>query len=263
MSLICVDYEQCARDGLCVEACPPRIIALNEDGYPVVAPGNEASCIGCGHCVAICPHRALSHTGLSPEAFLPAARPKPGFEAEVEALMRSRRSVREYKAEPVDRAVLDELLDVARFAPTAVNSQQLGWIVVQDPAKTASLAGTVATWMRAVNALPRYIELLDKGGDVVLRGAPHVVMAHAPASYGFAETDCVIALSYLELAAAARGLGTCWAGILTRAAQNDAATAQALGVPEGHKVFGGLMLGRPKYRYRLVPPRNPVNVRWI
>ena len=38
---------------------------------------------------------------------------------------------------------------------------------------------------------------------------------------------------------------------------------QALSVPEGYVVHGGLMLGERKYSYRLVPPRKPLSVQWV
>ena len=67
----------------------------------------------------------------------------------------------------------------------------------------------------------------------------------------------------LTRAAEARGLGVCWAGYLTRAAGVHATIRQALSVPEGYVVSGGLMLGERKYSYRLVPPRKPLSVQWI
>mgnify|MGYP000992917097 FL=1 len=79
--------------------------------------------------------------------------------------------------------------------------------------------------------------------------------------YGAA--DCGIALTFMELAAVARGLGTCWAGLLVRAARNDAALAKALGIPQGCVIEGGLMLGYPALRYAAVPPRNAVRARWL
>ena len=88
-------------------------------------------------------------------------------------------------------------------------------------------------------------------------------MIHTEADARFGAADCGIALTFLELAAVARGLGTCWAGLLTFAANGDRAVRNALGVPEGHVVHGGLMLGYPRFRYAAVPPRNPVSVGWM
>ena len=55
-----------------------------------------------------------------------------------------------------------------------------------------------------------------EGDDRLLRGAPHVAIAVTPAEYGWPE-DGAIALTYLELAAHAMGIGCCWGGYLTTA----------------------------------------------
>jgi nitroreductase/Pyruvate/2-oxoacid:ferredoxin oxidoreductase delta subunit len=263
MSLICVDKENCNRDGLCAQACPPGIIRMGEDGFPEVEKGAEDFCISCGHCVSVCMRGAMSHERLPMENFLPARRVKPEAAGEVAELMRGRRSVREFKDTPVDRHVLQELLDTARFAPTATNSQKVGWIMVEDPAATRRLAELGADWLRKANIFPRYVALLDRGRDMILRGAPHLVLAHAPADYAWGAIDCTIAATYLELAAAAHGLGACWAGLMIRAVAQHPPAAQALGLPEGRTVHAALMLGLPKYRYYLVPPRNKADVSWL
>jgi nitroreductase len=67
----------------------------------------------------------------------------------------------------------------------------------------------------------------------------------------------------MELAAEARGLGVCWAGILTRIAAIYPQLREALSVPAGYVVCGGLMLGERKIAYRLVPPRKPLSVQWL
>lgn len=53
-----IDEEECKGCGLCIEACPPKVIALNERmnryGYrtAVYAGGG---CTGCGICFLACP----------------------------------------------------------------------------------------------------------------------------------------------------------------------------------------------------------------
>jgi nitroreductase len=106
------------------------------------------------------------------------------------------------------------------------------------------------------------LELWDNGYDFVLRGAPSLVVACAPADYDWGKQDCAIALTFLELAAESRGLGVCWAGYLTRVAAVHPPLREALSVPEGFVVHGGLMLGEPKYSYSRIPPRKPLSVQW-
>lgn len=260
ISQITVDTNLCESDGACVAVCPARFLALNKQGFPEEVAGRN--CILCGHCVAVCPRDALVHSGLPQEPFLPSSKklPAPGA---IDSFLMSRRSVREFKDRPIARETWNALLEVARRAPTASNSQKLHWIVVEDRAKVQALSAEVMNGMRALGVSPALIEQWEGGYDFILRGAPAVVVACAPADYGWGKQDCAIALTFLELAAEARGLGVCWAGYLTHIASVHAPVCRALSVPEGYVIHGGLMLGEHKYSYRLVPPRKPLSVQWI
>jgi nitroreductase len=175
----------------------------------------------------------------------------------------SRRSVREFKPRAISNETLTSLLEVARRAPSASNSQKLHWIVVGDSAKIHALARETVNWLRDSGTAPAQIKQWDSGYDFVLRGAPALVAACAPVEYIFAKQDCAIALTFMELAAEARGLGACWAGYLTRAAVDHVPLREALSVPDGYLICGGLMLGEPKYTYRRVPPRKQLSVSWL
>ena len=260
MSIIHVDAQKCKRDGLCAAVCPAGCIAIDAEGLPYEADG--AACIACGHCAAVCPGDCLANSLLPEEPMPPVSRELPGVEA-LAGLVLARRSVREFKDAPVDPAQLAGLLDVARRAPTAVNTQHVHWIACCDPARTRALAAACADWLRASASHGRYAARWDQGEDVILRGAPAFVLAYAPTDYTWGAVDCSIALTTLELLAVADGLGTCWAGLVTRAMSLDPAIARGLGLPEGHMVHGGLMLGHPRYRYRAVPPRKPLNAIWL
>src|ERR1039457_4098367 len=122
MSQISVDTRLCKQDGACVEVCPSRNLALDEQGFPEEV--KESRCILCGHCVAVCPTNALTHNGLPDEPFLPAPKRSPAPDL-IDGFLMSRRSVRTFRKRPVDRETLEAILDVARRAPTATNSQSL------------------------------------------------------------------------------------------------------------------------------------------
>jgi nitroreductase len=183
--------------------------------------------------------------------------------AVIDGFLMSRRSVREFKDKPIGRETLEILLDVARRAPTASNSQKLHWIVVEDGARVHALSAEAMNWLRISGISQAQLAQWEQGYDFVLRAAPVVIVACTPADYAWGKEDCAIALTFLELAAEARGLGVCWAGYLTRVASVHAPIRQALSVPDGYVVHGGLMLGEPKYAYRLIPPRKPLSVQWV
>lgn len=272
MSLFVVDPARCKGDGICVDECPTRIIELKPgDSTPHVPAEAEEFCRNCGHCVAVCPHGAASIPGMAPEQ-LPRVRSdwRPGPE-QITHFLRARRSIRTYAPQAVARETLAKLIDVARFAPSASNRQAVRWVVIYEAAEVRRLAGLTVDWMRA--GLPsqpaagqrnarRFIEGWEHGLDMVCRGAPHLVIACAPASYPWAATDCAIALTYLELAATSFELGACWAGILTNAARQWSPLQDALALPEGHIVCGAMMIGYPRHRYYRLPLRNEAQVTW-
>jgi nitroreductase/NAD-dependent dihydropyrimidine dehydrogenase PreA subunit len=260
MSQITMDANLCRKDGACVAVCPTRVLALDKDGFPGQVAGTR--CVLCGQCVAVCPVGALTHAELPLEDFLPAASglPEPAL---IDSFLLSRRSVRIFKKKPVTKETLERLLEVARRAPTASNSQKVHWIVVDDAEKVHALSAETINALCASDANPELQAQWKSGHDPILRGAPALVVACAPDDYGWARQDCAIALTYMELAAEARGLGVCWAGILTRVAAVHPPLRLALSVPEGYAVCGGLMLGESVYKYRLVPPRKPLSAQWI
>jgi nitroreductase len=87
-------------------------------------------------------------------------------------------------------------------------------------------------------------------------------VAHAKKEDHMALTNCLIALTYLELAATGMGLGCCWAGFFARAGSTFPPMMNSLPLPEGHICFGAMMVGYPKYNYHRIPERKPPKITW-
>jgi len=102
----------------------------------------------------------------------------------------------------------------------------------------------------------------EMGIDAVLRGAPHLVLCHAPKDNMMARAAGTIALAYLELAAPSLDLGSCCAGFFDAALGFYPPLAEAVGLPEGHAGFGSVMLGYPRHRYHRMPRRNAAKITW-
>ena len=269
---IVVDREKCNKDGLCALDCPIGIITMDgPDGFPAPVEGFDQLCIDCGHCVAVCPHEALSQGGITPRQCLPLE--APGLSPEQLAqLLKGRRSIRRYKDQPLEQSTIARLLDMARYAPSGHNVQPVKWLVISGQDKLHKLAGIVVDWMRhlikedselaASMHLDQAVSMWESGGDRIMRGAPHLVVAYGDKNNSMVPVPCILALGYLELAAYSLGLGACWAGYFNRAASTFPPMIKALDLPQGTVPFGALMLGVPKYRHQRIPPRKPLEVIW-
>jgi len=69
-------------------------------------------------------------------------------------------------------------------------------------------------------------------------------------------------MTFLDLAAHARKLGTCWMGLMNLAADLWAPFKSELALPEGMKSHGIMTLGYPKYTYHRIPTRREVRIQW-
>jgi len=273
LGLLSIDESKCKKDGLCAADCPTVIIQFKDkDSFPEIVPGGDKMCLRCGHCVAVCPHGALSHADVPLADCMPIGKEASVTHAQAVQFLRSRRSVRHFKDQPVEKEKLQQLIEIARYAPTASNSQLLEWIVIDDPEKIHGLAEMVIEWVRRVlekdpepvNApyMPLLAFAWDMGMDVILHGSHNLVVATAPKEDSNGMVDLTLALSYLELAAPSLGLGTCWAGLLQGALHSYKPLKQALGIPENHPHHYPMMIGYPKVKYYRMPERKKPKITW-
>ena len=272
MGLIKVDETKCKKDGACTRDCSPDIIRLSEQtGFPEIVPGGDAACIFCGHCVAVCPEGALSHEGLPAGAAPVIDKNLAIDEARAVQFMRSRRSVRLFKEKPVEKEKVTRLIELARYAPTAGNSQSVEWLVHTDREKINAIAAGAAEWLRGVlKANPsiavakpymaRVITTWDSGRDSVLRKAPVLIVASAPKESAFGLVDLTIALTYLDLIAPTLGLGTCWAGLLQGALLSSPQLKELVGIPKEHSSHYPMMVGYPGHKHYRLPERKPPKI---
>jgi nitroreductase/NAD-dependent dihydropyrimidine dehydrogenase PreA subunit len=273
MSLFTIDPIKCTRDRFCVIECPLNIIELTEDApVPTPVSGAEERCINCGHCVAVCPSGAFSLYKMNANDCPPVNTDMISPVEQTEYLLRSRRSIRIYENKSVERKKLAKLIDVARYSPTGTNSQQVSWIVINSREAVKKMSGMVVDLFRYMIKhkhpmaeayhLENTVSDWEAGTDRISRGAPALVVTHAPKAYPLAIVDCTSALSYLDLAAPSLGLGTCWGGFFMLAIAQWPPILEALALPEGHACFGVMMVGYPKFKYHRLPSRNEPTIDW-
>ena len=295
-NLLKVDPEKCKHDSICTIVCPMKLLVMHpKSKLPIPIEKAEKQCTFCGHCVAVCPHSALSLATVIPgeltvdydgtlyygpvstrnmqsDECLPID-PALSVTAEQAAhFLKSRRSIRAYKDQPVGKEILTDIIETACYAPSGLNSQPVHWLVIKDREQVHWLASLVIEWMQQITEeepamegkeqLTRLIEAWDRDEDLICRGAPHMIIAHTHEDTMGAQNYCTIALTYLELAAFAKGLGACWAGWFSAAADLYPPVLEALGLPEGHRSFGALLIGYPRFAYHSIPQRKKASIIW-
>jgi nitroreductase/NAD-dependent dihydropyrimidine dehydrogenase PreA subunit len=273
MAFLTIDETKCKQDGICAAECPRRIITQEDDAsFPQVAEADEAYCMVCGHCVAVCPHGALSVTGVNIEDCPEIERDLVLSWDQTGQFLRSRRSIRLFKDKAVDRKTLAQLIEMARYAPTGGNAQNLQWTVIEGRDKLEPLSQETINWMkRIIEAQPDstaadyfrpVVAAWSTGYDGILRTAQTLIVPSAPKENANGLVDLSIALAYLELAAPPLGVGTCWAGLLRGAMLATPKLVESMGLPEGHTWFYPMMIGYPKFKYYRLPERKAPVIHW-
>ncbi len=155
------------------------------------------------------------------------------------ALAKTRRSIRRYRPDPVPEDLLLKVLEAARWAPSAANSQPWHFLVVTDAERRRQLAERA--------------RMLGLFRWKHLAGAPVVIaVVGDPRGNRFCTVDCSLAGMSILLAAHSLGLGACWIGGFTQKQIRG-----LLGVPIDREVVGLVTLGYPD-EIPAAPPRLPL-----
>lgn len=269
MELIEVHQEECTRCGICTDICPTRVLSLGEHGPAAIVP---EACIACGHCVSICPQGAIDNhkTPLVKQSQLTEF---PVLQAQTaHQFLRSRRSIRCYKKQAVPREQLLQLVEIARFAPTASNSQGVSYMIVEDREVVRKATEVIIEWMEGYLggdtvhwSFAHHVKAYrENGRDTILRDAPHIILATTSKNFPRGRENTVFAFAYLELYATALGLGSCWAGLFEMCAFSGyKPLLELFPIPDDKEISGAVMAGYPQYRYKRLVDRDPLEVTWL
>jgi nitroreductase len=137
--------------------------------------------------------------------------------------LKTRRCVRAYSREPVPKQVIEELIDCARLAPTALNVQPWEFVVATAPEMIRKIAETTDHG-RFIAEAPTCVVVLCKNTKYYLED-------------GSAATQNIL------LAARAHGLGACWvAGDKKPYADR---ILSLIGAAEGYRLISLIPIGYP------------------
>lgn len=262
--------DSCVGCGACVKDCIRGCLEHTPDGIR----GTFDLCNRCGHCVAVCPVGAVAMTDAEEacEEQSPVRSRLENANILLE-LMRFRRSVRQFSNKPVDINTVRRVIEAGRVAPTACNFQTNRFLVVQekrqellrillkqlakDARKVLSSDAEPLLQFRARQWVDMYKANEADPTDLkpLFFNAPVVLLLVAPDV-----RDGGIAASYIELMAAAEGLGTLYSGYISAAVNSSQEARAYLGIQENEQVVIGILMGHPAVRYYRNAPRKPPQV---
>lgn len=249
---ITIDGELCIHCGKCVRTCSMGHLRMTEDG-PAIHP--RAGCMDCLQCAAACPRRAIRRNGQAPYEAVP--------EDALERLIMSRRSVRHFKPDAPDKALIQWALQRAGYAPSGKNRHDNRWTVVYGTEHVEAIRSRAIRHCEETGEAPELVRFAQKGLDLLTCGAPVILIGWSPDDCLNPWLDAAIAMETAELLLVSRGLGTCWGGYLRQIAGHCPELKAMLGIPDGCSVRGCIMLGyADKTSFPNIPTRPEPEIFW-
>ena len=263
---IVIDHQKCVRCSLCVKDCTNFVLSLVGDR---VVPLND-NCIRCGHCEAICPQNAIK-LDLASEGYIDDVEPCLPSESSFTAeqflkTLKSRRSIRHFREEPIDPTIISKILEAGRFTPTAANRQSVSYIILDREKEHfqkvimdnfRSIARFFSKFDKWLN-LPIDLKKLSRAKDAFLfKNAPIVILIIANN-----KLDGGLASANIENMANSMGLGVLHVGFFTHLAQYNFRIRRELGLKFRQNIVDCLSIGYPAVKYQRTAQRKAAEITW-
>lgn len=191
-------------------------------------------------------------------------------------VIKTRRSTRKYKDTPVDKALLEQIIEVGRFAPSGGNSQTTHFIVITNREILGTLQEKVKNAFAAMEIEPGMYKskvssvIASKSGKYIYDyNAPVLIVTANQKDYGNNIADCSCALENMMIAANELDLGSCWINQLRWLNEDETILEEMykLGMKDSERVYGALAVGfadtEEGMPARVPLPRTGNEVTWI
>lgn len=262
------DKEKCIKCGNCIRDCITYSIEFGEGGFPRVSECGESNCISCQHCFAICPVGAIKFNDKIAEN---ASTTREINSEEIFDLIKSRRSIRQYKQDEISQETFNKLKEMLPFIPTGCNFNGLHFSIIESKSamdvvreyvnrKVLKIISNRFT-AKYAGKFVKFKKAFENGEDIIFRNAPHMIVVSSHIHAPCANVDPIIALSYIELYAKSLGLGTCWCGFAQACFKLLPKLSNMVNVPDGYKPVYVMLIGYPAVNYprTIIPEKFPIS----
>jgi nitroreductase len=148
---------------------------------------------------------------------------------EIIEAIKTRRSIRRYLDRDVEQHLIIQVLDAARYAPSASNIQPWEFIIIQDKNVKEKLS-----------QIHKH-SLFLKGAPVVI-----VILGNESLSEHHYLVDCAAAIENLLLAAHGLGLGCCWVAIYSmKSTEREEIARKILSIDRTYRIVALVGMGYP------------------
>ena len=306
MGVMEIDPGVCNQCGNCIANCPFKALEEGDDGTPQHK--QEYACFSCYNCLVACEDDAITikqtyHVteGVFKTDPLPLPQSKPRRAKDekgkpvdwnpTERLIFERRSVRNFKLDPVPETMIRRVLEAGRFAPSSGNCQPWKFVVVEDPEIIEEMntccKNVLSMFYGAYkddDAVKMLVPMFQERGSVgtfdpriILGGAgsiaqdfgktfldaPVVILIAGDArSIGGPEIQTGICGQNMNLVAQSLGIGFWWVGF-SQLIERDPELKAKLGLKDPWVIQSACVLGYPDFKQKGIVPRDNRPVTWF
>lgn len=187
---------------------------------------------------------------------------------ELYKVIQERRSIRKFKPDPIPKEVLEKIIKIGMWAPSAMNTQPWNFYVFTGNARD-QIASILSKSIKGIT--PRLKELFKEkmqkftaGFFQNMGGAPAIILVLSNrvsvAQYQEgANQSCAAAIQNLLLAAHIEGLGACW---MTGPLWVEDEILTYLGRQDNARLIAAIPIGFPD-QSPPVPPRKHETIFWM
>lgn len=282
IATIRIDTDKCSGCRKCIRVCKDFNFVL-ENNKVKISNTPAFGCMGCGHCMAICPEDAIEISGreLSKDDLFNLPREESAASyGQFYSLLQRRRSMREFLDKKVEPEIVDKILDAARTSPMGLPPSDVNVLILDSKEKSRRFAEEFCEYLYGMRwfvskwFLTLMKPLWGKANDELFKGfvkplfdvfiknmnaGINLVNYDAPLAmyfYGSPYTDPadpIVAATTAMYAAESLGLGTCMLGGVHPLIQNGKKahkfrTDHGIKYPSREGLF--VIFGYPAVKYR-------------